>query len=495
MDLTGLSREDLAEVIDRLAVAQVAADVLADAGLAPVIDLTDDGMMLSASWGPAVSGAWEPADAGPVVIEPVAGPWDLSVEEAALAGGDGQVVMKEAPRQQEPLVDDPAVIDLHLLTISRRGDWHMGADLALMVVLMDNPFLNDRGIADLIGRDIDAVAERVSVLTDRGRFTAIDLAIRLRALLDAAAPEAEEDTGAAKAPPPEEDAARGAFPGGGQDLPAIQPGMTGLSARGEGSTTQSPEPAPAVGESGGAAAEDSDLSGSSPPAEPPAAAPGTAAAVTAPPLPGPHPPAGERVGAPALITGALSDAEKAEIRRRHAAGETSRDIAAALNRRVQLVGAWISGLAHQEKIAALKASSAKDGVSDSAPAAKVAPEDAVAPKQGLQRPGIPDHILGEHRRIWSFLDGLAQKPPFDAATDLAVYDAYDSGRGMQALALDLGVGGAVLVQRYKTIVGCILDAKGRPRPELKMKLSAVLRWRAEAAAKAAGRTAGKSAVA
>jgi hypothetical protein len=398
MDLTGMTRKEVADLQRMLAVVASASDVLAEGGLSPVIDLTDDGVMLTAAWESAPAAA-------PVLIEPAAGPvigpWDLSVEEAspAVAPDGAQVVALKAAE--------------------------------------------DTGAAD-------------------------------RPLPE---PAGGQD---AEAPPPEEDAARGAFSGGGQDLPAIQPGMTGLSARGEGSTAQSPEPAPAVGESGGAAAEDSDLSGSSPPAEPPAAATGTAAAVTAPPLPGPHPPAGERVGAPALITGALSDAEKAEIRRRHAAGETSREIAAALNRRVQPVGAWISGLAHQEKIAFLKAQAAEPA----APPAPASPAPEVAP-----RPGVPDHIAGEHRRIWTFLDGLPPEPLFDAATDLAVYDAYDSGRGVQALALDLGVDGAALVRRYKDIVGCILDHKGRPRPELKMKLSAVLRWRAEAAAKTAAKTA------
>lgn len=107
---------------------------------------------------------------------------------------------------------------------------------------------------------------------------------------------------------------------------------------------------------------------------------------------------------------------------------------------------------------------------------------AAAPAKPL-RPVAPDHLAGEHLRIWNWLDGLATKPPFDPAADLAIYDAYDSGAGVGALALDWGVDAPTLVARYRDLIRCVDTGKGKIRPELKMKFSAVIRWRAEAFAK------------
>jgi hypothetical protein len=506
MDLTCMTVPDVAELIDRLAMVNEVAVLLHRGGLSPVIDLTDDGVMISASWDSAIGGRPLRADDGPVVIEPVAGP----------------VVMKEAPRQQELLVDDPAVIDLHLMSVSRLGDWHMAADLNLLRALLDNLHLSDLGIAKLVGRDELAVAERMRVLTNGGLFCLDRLAERLESLLacalddeQVAALTAAEDTGGAEgsdagpaggqdaeAPPPDKDAARGAFPGGGQDLPAIQPGMTGLSARGEGTTAQSPEPAPAAGESGGAAAEDSDLSGPSPLAEPPAAAAtGTAvAAVTAPPLPGQHPPAGERAGAPARWTAEEDDRLVAGIAarvlagksRKQAATEMAQDLGRPVPGTEKRYHTKLSGRVDAE-IARL-ARAAKVAAETPAPlAAEVAPAPveqpavpAPAPRAKAPRLVAPADLSGAHRRIWDWLDGIDYTADFNAADDQFMVERFAMGTKVAALALDMGVDAKALLDRFKLITQCIRDGKDRIQPDLQGKLGEVLRMRVKALRKSAG---------
>jgi hypothetical protein len=527
MDLTCMTVPDVADLIDRLALVKDAAVLLDRGGLSPVIDLTDDGVMISASWDSAIGGGSGRESAGPVVIEP----HGLSVEEAEAAFpaafGVGPAVMKGEPRQQEILVDDPDVIDLHLMSVSRRGGGHMGADLDLLRTVLDNLNLNDRGIARLVGRDEPAVAERMRVLTNGGLFCLDALAARLEALLacalddeQVAALEAAVDTGAAEqplpepaggqdaeAPPPDKDAARGAFPDGAQDLSAIQPGMMGPVARGDGSSDQSLEPAAAVAESGGAAAEDPDLSLASPSAEPPAAVTGTAAAVEAPALPGGNSPAGQSAGDP-VKPAPWTPEEDAQLIAGIAAGVLAGksrqaaiyDAADALGRSRQ--GAKSRASAKMslriDRAIATQARAAQGRPADAAPPAA---EDAPAPADPVAvtsaapvgpaaapraakalRPVAPDGLGGEHRRIWDWLDKLPQDAPFDAAVDLEVYSDYDSGKGVNALALTLGLDGRKLVDRYRDITRCICDAKGKPRPELKMKLAAVLRWRAHALA-------------
>jgi hypothetical protein len=547
MDLTGLSRDDVAEVIGRLELAQAAADVLAEAGLEPVIDLSDDGLMLSASWVPAVSSDDGTEPGWPVVIEDAVGAWDGAPPPAAAEGDFSAGKIERAP----PLITDADVIDLHLLSISRRGDWHMGADLALLRALLDHPHLDDRGIAKLVGRDVDSVAARVGILTDRALYCPRALSARLEALVAAAMGEdtgvpAEALTGpagdtAAEAPPPAEvlggeggelqrhhlaeddplpaggevpptgdpaeDAARGAFPDGAQDLSASQPGMTGPVARGDGSPDQSPEPAPAAGESGGAAAEDPDLSSASPAAEPPAAVTGTAAAVEAPPLPGQHPPAGERA-VPADKYGAAWTAEEdaqlvAGVAERVVKGMSVNaaavEMAAVLGRQSSAARVRVSTRLKPRIAEALALAGGRAVIAEpipepvatapspalAAPALVVAVAPPPAPRAKAARPVAPADLSGAHRRIWDWLDGIEYTADFGAADDLYMVDCFAHGTKVATLALDMGVDAKALLDRFKLVTQCIRDGKDRIQPDLQGKLGEVLRLRVKLARAAA----------
>lgn len=409
MDLTGLARADVAEVIGRLALAQAAADVLADGGLEPVIDLTDDGLMLSAAWCGEV-GAAEAAEPD----------WPVVIEDAGSSAPSG------APQ---------------------------------------------------VGQDTGEAEAQPQ-------------------------PEPAGEQGA-EATPPAEDAARGAFPGGGQDLPASQPGMTGLSARGEGSTAQSPEPAPAAGESGLAAAEDPDLPGSSPSAEPPAAVTGTAAAVEAPPLPGQNPPAGEGKGDPVkpapwtaeedallldiVATGVLAGKSR-QAAIYDAADALGRPREGSRNRVYVKLGQRLDS-----EIAA-RARAAKDGAAEPAVAKAPAPAAPVAatpplsaepiaeaapakPRAKAARPVAPADLSGAHRRIWDWLDGIEDTADFSAADDLYMVDCFAHGTKVSTLALDMGVDAKALLDRFKLVTQCIRDGKDRIQPDLHGKLGEVLRLR------------------
>jgi hypothetical protein len=306
----------------------------------------------------------------------------------------------------------------------------------------------------------------------------------------------------------DEEPARGAFPGGAQDLPATQPGMTAPAARGaEDDTGQSSEPAPAAGESGGAAAEVCDPLPASPVAEPSAAVTGTAAAVEAPPLPDRPTPVGQGAGAgagPMAKHGQpwTPDEDERVVARvaELVHGGVSRDRAAAsvaveLGRGVPSTQRRVHMALRARILAALDALAAEPSEAPEVPAAPAAPEPAPAvvvappeippvaapePRARAPRQVMPGHLQGDHRRIWECLDGLRPDTRFDAATDLALYEAWDLGKGVNELALTLGLDGRALMDRARDLLSSICDSKGKPRPELRMKLAAVLRWRAEA---------------
>jgi hypothetical protein len=447
MDLTGLSRDDVAEVIGRLEVAQAAADVLAEAGLEPVIDLSDDGMMLSASWGAAVSSAEGTEPGWPVVIEDalplvpalVADTGAAEGPDAGPAGGQDA----EAPPPEEMLGGEGEGLQRH------------------------GPAEND---------SLPAGGET---------------------------PPAGD---------PAEDAARGEQADGVQDLSGNQPGMTGPSARGAESSDQSPEPAAAVAESGGAAAEDPDLSSASPAAEPPAAVTGTAAAVEAPALPGGAQPAGQGAvppSRPAPWTAEEDDRLIAAVAAGVLAGKSRQgaiyDAADALGRPRQGAKSHVSAklsLRLDREIAA-QARAAQGGAVKDAPSAAASGEapapapvavtlplsaDPIAeaalpkPRAKAARPVAPADLSGTHRRIWDWLDGIEYTADFNAADDLYMVDCFAHGTKVATLALDMGVDAKALLDRFKLVTQCIRDGKDRIQPDLQGKLGEVLRWRVKALA-------------
>ncbi len=492
-----MTRADVAEVISRLALAQAAADVLADGGLEPVIDLSDDGLMLTAAWSGEV-GAAEAAERF----------WPVVIEDTGATAPSGAPPCDADPAGGAWLVTDLDTIDDHLMRVTRRGDWHMAADLALLRAVLDH--------ADVVGRPVADVAERLSRLTCRARIDVAALAARLEALLACALedePVAEtmaEDTGAAQ-PQPEpagEQAAEAPLPedklgGDGGGLQRLVPAEDDpLPAGGDALPAGDPvdDPAPTAGESGLAADEDTDLPGSSPSAEPPAAVTGTAAAVEAPPLPGQHPPAGEGKGAPAygiwmtkeddqLVAGMAERIHAGESR--HAAAIAMADV---LGRPVE--GArWRANTKLKDRIAAAVAAlrapavaPAQAPVSAAAapevPVAPVpAPEEAVAaptPRGKAFRPPMPDGLSSDHRRVWSWLDGLDITADFGPGDDLFVVEAFAKGTKAPMLAVDMGVDTKALLDRYKALTRPIRNGRDQIMPDQQAKLAQVLRLRKEA---------------
>jgi hypothetical protein len=540
MDLTNLSRGDLAELQHRLLVVSGAADVLAEGGLEPVIDLTDVETVVRA--GPvrdfvageppvAMVGPWtmpSSISSGNVFVTPPLAEVPDGVTVAAGAGDlladedPGPVVIEGVIPRRSALISDAETIDAHIWSMSRLGDWHMGADLAFLRAFLDHPEVPFCRVARSLGRDSVDCDRRLDLLSDGWRLDLRAVLARLEALVAAAlddeqvavleaADQAEQETGAGEAPQPEPageqaaeaplpavDVARGASTDGGQDLSEIQPGVTGPHARG-GEAGQPPDPAAPAAESGIAAADDhSDPASEGQAPEPPAAVAATSAAVEAPARPGnPHAGAGSgadkygvawTVEEDAFLVNAVAQRVQAGMSMKAAAKEAagllgrsvgSTCIRAQKNLKDRIARSLVGRHAPEPATDVMKpvAEAAARVVEDVA-----ARRIAAAPAKPL-RPVAPDHLAGEHRRIWDCLDGLSTKPPFDPAADLAIYDAYDSGAGVGALALDWGVDAPTLVARYRDLIRCVDNGKGKIRPELKMKFSAVIRWRAEAFAK------------
>jgi len=429
-----MTQADVAAMIEALSVVHEAADVLAAAGLSPIIDLTDDATVLTAA---------------PVLDRrPPLRPDGLRFDPDPVSDPDGAALYP--PRVGR--------VEVGELVADAEED---GDGLVLIEDL-------DTGVA--------------------GEAPQPGLA-------------GGQD---AEAPPPAEDVARGAFPGGGQDLPAIQPGVTAPAARDEGTTGQPPEPAGAAPESGPervlAAAEHSDPAPVRAAPEPPAVE-GDAPAVEAPDLPAAWTtPGGGRAGGGvvpaygAVWTAAEDDALVAGVAKLVRAGSTrnaaAKVVAARLGRGEASCRQRIfTGL--KARIDAALADAAQVAVLDDAaqepvPVA-VAEPAALPPAKPASAPLVrPGHLEGEHLRIWDWLDGKGRSPDFTAADDLAIWDAYSSGAGVAMLAADWGMDSVKLKLRYEEVTACICDAKARIKPELRMKLAKVLRWRADAAAKLSG---------
>lgn len=393
MDLTNLSRGELAELQHRLLTVSSAADVLAEGGLEPVIDLTETETRLRTGPVREMPAAAPPVETGPDLADRV---------RAALA----PAIEAWSDFEQRPWTAAPEL----------PGAWY-AADYAAASAEDPGPVLID------------------------------DLAVPE---MPAEAPEAL-------------DAAEG----------PVEDAQVALLE--EALATEDPEPA-------------------SPAPEPPAVAMGTAAAVEAPVSPGGNPPAGADAGIKYGLTWTEDDDARvvAGVAERMAAGLSA---TAAAKEVAVLIGRTPASTVNRasmlkDRIAAARGLAGDEAAPPMQPVSEAAArvvEEVRAKREasaGVVRPVAPSHLAGEHLRIWTALDALPAEPPFDPETDLALYDAYDGGGGVNALALDLGVDSAALIRRFREMTRCISNDKGKLRPELKMKFSAVIRWRAKAFAEA-----------
>jgi hypothetical protein len=400
MDLTGISRDELDAVIDRLDVVRAAMEVLDRAGLGSVVDLDDFETVLRC--GPLRA---PEDDRRAVTVVPEE---DTAEEGEPLASFD--------------LPDGVGMDDLGPVVIEEAGP-------------VFPPPIRDAALIE--GQDAEAPPP-VEKLGGEGE------GLQRLALAEDAP-----------------------LPAGGAASPAGDPAEPSSS---------DPAPVPAA-------------------QEPPAAAQGTAVAVEAPDLPAARTtPGGGQAGpaAPpaygATWTAAEDDALVAGVIDLVRAGKTRNaaavELAGKIGRSPEAARYRVSKALKPRIDAALARESfppQSDAVSTMVP--EVAAQ-RVAASAGPVQLVAPDHLQGEHRRIWSALDDLRPDPRFDAPADLDIFTAYDSGAGVQPLALDFGLDGRALVDRYRCITRCIQDPKGRTRPELRGKFAAVLKWRAEAQAKA-----------
>jgi hypothetical protein len=214
-------------------------------------------------------------------------------------------------------------------------------------------------------------------------------------------------------------------------------------------------------------------------------------------------PAGRQTTAKDLVTGPLSERERAEIIRRHADGAIAADIAAALHRKPQVVALFLlaqerkaeslalrvprmnqkagqpapePGQAATDKIGTGRTPATAEGMADpaapgaggaagiedgmSAEIARAVAAGAVASRAAIAPAEVPDDLHGEARLIWRALVALRQAPGWDIETDLEICEAFGRGTKVAHLALELGIDAVAITQRYKALTAVIRDDRG-----------------------------------
>lgn len=230
----------------------------------------------------------------------------------------------------------------------------------------------------------------------------------------------------------------------------------------------------------------------------------------APPAPLSKPPAKPMADLPATLKqGPLDDGERAEILRRHGAGQSNAAIAAALSRRVQTVGLFLGSGQRKAVKAGQAAETEKPGQpapsegqvaqgpgeaaiievapAQSAPAAGGADIEILGGDQGgLQRDRPAEHDpvqaggagqsgnaarassaeappgLNElGRQIWHFLTQMSFPRGWDIELDLDLIEAFGRGEKSPEIALDLGVDTKAVVDRHRLLTAMIRDDRGQ----------------------------------
>ncbi len=216
-----------------------------------------------------------------------------------------------------------------------------------------------------------------------------------------------------------------------------------------------PPAVPAPAEGGGAVADpvlSSALATSAGPAPeilPPSPPPAAAAA----PDGDPSPVRGAEIAAEAAPSGPLSDDEKAEIRRRHAAGEDSAAIAAALNRKRPAISMFLM------RAAAAETAARKSAADTFRPIDEVAAAVIEKAAASAARPAAPADPA--EARIHAHLDALPAAKGIDAEADLEIVEAFIDGRPGSEVALDLGLDGKAVKLRFDALTAPLRDVLGK----------------------------------
>lgn len=198
----------------------------------------------------------------------------------------------------------------------------------------------------------------------------------------------------------------------------------------------------------------------------------------------------------ALIEGPLSDAEKALIMKMTAAGRSSREVGAALNRKSQTVGLFLSSQALAADKAEEKAqaeaqsrlNAVRNGfrsvrecadpivkdvtravtsppsapVPDTLPGPVPAPVSVATPQDVAVRDVIAQKkpLSGLDRVIVAHLDSLPVEQDWDLTWDMGVCQAFAAGTKLAQVALDHGMDAQWIKQRYALVTQPIRNDRG-----------------------------------
>jgi len=180
-----------------------------------------------------------------------------------------------------------------------------------------------------------------------------------------------------------------------------------------------------------------------------------------------------------LVTGPLSEEERAEILRMDRDGVPRGEIAQALNRRVQVISLFLTAQIGSDGKARHKApeppaapfvhvAEAAAAVVDKAVAAGAPPAPAVDPAADLR---------GLDRDIWRHLDRLPMAKGWDIEMDLDMVEAFARGSTPAIVAADLGCDSKAVVDRYKALTAVIRDDRGQMTMDGQVRFQNLLRRR------------------
>lgn len=158
---------------------------------------------------------------------------------------------------------------------------------------------------------------------------------------------------------------------------------------------------------------------------------------------------GAETAAVAAPSGPLTDEEKAEIRRRHAAGEDATAIAAALNRKRPAVSMFL-----------MRAAARKSDADTFRPVDEVAAEvvKAAAAARPAASPPPSDPLAA---KLLAHICALPPAKGMDAETDLEIVEAFVDGRPGSEVALDLGLDTKAVKARLDQITAPLRDVLGK----------------------------------
>lgn len=185
--------------------------------------------------------------------------------------------------------------------------------------------------------------------------------------------------------------------------------------------------------------------------------------------------------APQLVAGPLSDWEKSEILRMDRDGETRRDIADALGRKIQTVALFLTSQIGNDgkprhKVTPPPAADFVHVADAVAPAVDRALAAVAAPPVGpVPVAGPVAELTAREREVWDHLAALRMPKGWDHEMDLDMVEAFARGTKSAVIAADFGKDSQAVVDRYKQLTAVIRDERGHMSIEGQARFQSVLR--------------------